>query len=96
MLMSSGRRTRANLIETEIIAHCVSGTARQLMGRALVNAEARGLNPVLTVHDEACVEMSPNQEGVLVSCMLDFPAEDWGIPRDIVMCESGSAFRYVK
>lgn len=44
-------------------AHVVSGTARDVLADALLNAEAAGYNPVLSVHDELLCEV--RREAVL-------------------------------
>lgn len=72
-------------------------TARDVMRDALLSMEADGLNPVLTVHDEAiCAIDAPTAEdaaNMVENCMLASRPWTKGLP---VACDASAHWRYQK
>lgn len=78
----------------------VQATARDIMAHALVKMDKLGMNPVLTVHDEAVCQLlkkmypDPNQAAEAVrKVMLDAPVWTYGLPVD---ADASAKQRYVK
>jgi len=80
----------------KLVENATQGTARDVLARGLLRAEARGLEPVLTVHDELLVH-SPvgceNPREALDSCMLAPVPWAKGLPIEV---ESWAGKRYRK
>lgn len=80
--------------------NCVQATARDIMAHALVKMDKQGMNPVLTVHDEAVCQLlkklypDPKQAAEAVrQIMLDAPVWAYGLPID---ADASAKQRYVK
>lgn len=62
-----------------LVENAIQGMCRDLMSDALLRAEAAGLNPVLTVHDEIVCDVpeadAERAEQALHACMVTLP--DW-------------------
>lgn len=81
----------------KLAENLTQAVCRDMMAAALVRAEKRGLNPVLTVHDEIVgdVPWSARKEGLdeLRECMLELDSWAEGFP---VGAEGGLGRRYRK
>ena len=77
--------------------NATQAAARDVMRDALILMEADGLNPVLTVHDEAicAIEASTPEDAasMVENCMLRTSAWAAGLP---IACECSANWRYVK
>lgn len=74
----------------------VQATARDLMAKGMLNAEAAGFPLVLTIHDELLAEVDEARAGDVATfekCLTDAPAWAAGIP---LACEGWAATRYHK
>jgi len=75
---------RADLYGGKLVENLVQSYCRDLMADALVRAEAAGLRPVLTVHDEIVSEVvesaGPSAYQELLSVMTTIPAWAAGFP----------------
>lgn len=75
----------------------VQATARDIMAHGLINCHRRGLNPVLTVHDEIICEVDteefPDPAQHVKAAMLDTPYWAAGLP---VNADAKASKRYSK
>ena len=78
-----------------LMAHLISGTARDLLAHALLNLDAAGFEIVLHVHDEVVAEVDADKVDLdlFERCMLDVP--DWaaGLP---LAAKVRASDRYIK
>lgn len=86
--------------EPFLVSNCVQATARDIMAYALVQLDKRGLNPVLTVHDEAVCQVPKSKyptpddaANAVLSVMLEAPPFCRGLP---IQADGSAAQRYVK
>ncbi len=68
-------------------------TSRDLLADALVRLDAAGLNPVLTVHDEAICETDAANVGAVTAIMMQAPAWASGLP---IAVDVNAGPRYLK
>lgn len=74
----------------------VQATARDILARGMLNAEAAGFPLILTVHDELLSEVEASRAGEVAAfeaCLTDAPAWAAGIP---LACKGWAATRYHK
>jgi len=78
-----------------LMAHLISGTARDLLAHALLKLDAAGFETTLHVHDEAVAEVDANKVDLkrFERCMLDVPGWVAGLPLAVKVRASD---RYIK
>ena len=78
-----------------LLAHLISGTARDLLANALLNLDVAGFDIVLHVHDEVVAEADADKVDLdlFKHCMLDAPAWAAGLP---LATKVRASDRYIK
>jgi len=72
----------------KLVENVTQGLARDIMAAGMLRAEAAGLDPIMTVHDEVVCHPSVEGDGVaeldrLNECLLKLPSWARGLPLDV-------------